>query len=102
MAAGDAVELTFYRRMMKRLRECKTELVLAEVRSHILETYTREQLLGAYDPAEVWDRLRNYEMEERLEDHFGGAWCIAEWCPFNGKYCKWDDYASVPQSGEEP
>ena len=33
------------------------------------------------------DRLRNYEIEDRLEREYDGLWCISELCPFNGVFC---------------
>jgi hypothetical protein len=41
-------------------------------------------------------RRRNYELEEDLEETFGGEWCIAEWCPFNGRFCKVADFIEFP------
>lgn len=38
------------------------------------------------------EKLRNYELEDRLEDLFGEDFCINEPCPFNGDYCKWSDF----------
>jgi hypothetical protein len=35
-----------------------------------------------------WERLRNYELEELMRDHFGDDdWVVCEWCPFNWIYC---------------
>lgn len=62
-----------------------------KIRDHWLSTYTREQLLAEHEPD--WDRLRNYELEQMLEEAFGGDWCINEWCPFNDVYCRWFDHA---------
>lgn len=33
------------------------------------------------------NRLRNYEMENDLEQATGVAHVISEWCPFNGRFC---------------
>lgn len=63
----------------------------AKLRTHWLESYTREQLLAAHEPD--WERLRNYEYEGDLRKAFGGDWCISEWCPFNGIYCAWSEHA---------
>jgi hypothetical protein len=43
-----------------------------------------------------WDRLRNYEYEERLHEAFGGDWCISEWCPFDGRWCTLRDFLPPP------
>ncbi len=42
-----------------------------------------------------WDRLRNYEIENRMTGQFGGRWVVSEWCPFNGIHCRWADYAPI-------
>jgi hypothetical protein len=47
---------------------------------------------NAYD----WTRLRNYEMEMDLAEEFGGEWCVTDWCPFNGRFCKVHDYIPWP------
>ena len=34
-----------------------------------------------------------------------GEWCIAEWCPFNGRYCKLGEHVPTPHppmSDEQP
>lgn len=46
-----------------------------------------------------FDRLRNYEIEEKLDVEVAGVdrnvddpeevFVIAEPCPFNGRYCRW-------------
>src|ERR1700749_3472998 len=45
-----------------------------KIRQHWLDTYTKEQLLATYEPE--WERLRNYEFEDRLTKTFGDEWCI--------------------------
>lgn len=40
-----------------------------------------------------WDALRNYELERMMEYHFGGEWVIAEWCPFDGIFCRYKEVA---------
>jgi hypothetical protein len=50
-------------------------------------------------------RLRNYEIESRLEDDFDGVWCISEWCPFNGRFCRLSKHVPHPHPpmvGEKP
>lgn len=54
---------------------------------HWLATKTPRELLAMHEPD--WERLRNYEMEERLVKAFGGAWCVEEYCPFNGRFGTW-------------
>lgn len=27
---------------------------------------------------------------------FGGEWCITDWCPFNGRFCKLRDFVPYP------
>jgi hypothetical protein len=41
-----------------------------------------------------WDRLRNYEMEETMQEQFGDHWIVVEWCPFNGIFCRYKEVAS--------
>lgn len=36
-----------------------------------------------------FERLRNYEIEQELEQVFGEEHVVAELCPFNGVYCTW-------------
>jgi hypothetical protein len=40
-----------------------------------------------------WDRLRNYELEGRLDDVFGGVHVLSEWCPFDGHFTTWRSHA---------
>lgn len=40
------------------------------------------------------DRVRNYELEQDLQDRFDREYVITEWCPNNGVYCKWIHYCS--------
>lgn len=49
----------------------------------------------AFDNIEnsVW---RNYEIERKLEAVFGMDWCVTDWCPFNGRFCKVADYVPYP------
>lgn len=49
------------------------------------------------------DRLRNYEIEERLALEYDGRWVISEWCPFNGRFCSlgyFVGYPHPPMEGE--
>jgi len=41
-------------------------------------------------------RRRNYELEAELNRLFGGDWCIAEWCPYNGRFCTMADFVEPP------
>lgn len=41
------------------------------------------------------ERLRNYEIEQELLEFFGEEHVISEWCPFNGQFCKWEDYCPI-------
>jgi len=41
-----------------------------------------------------WSTLRNYEMEQMMQDHFGDNWIVVEWCPFNGIFCRYQKVAS--------
>lgn len=71
-----------------------------KLRSHWLATRSKEELLAMHEPD--WPRLRNYEIEARLEKEFGPArteidgvidglppWVINEYCPFDGRFCSW-------------
>lgn len=52
-----------------------------------------------------FDRWRNYEIEDALEQRLGGSWCVTDWCPFNGRYCKVAHYVPLPHpplKGQEP
>ncbi len=68
----------------------KRDEVSRKVVQHWLDTLTPEELLRKRVPS--WERMRNYEMEHELEEVFGGAWVVSEWCPFNGVYCEWVDH----------
>lgn len=51
------------------------------------------------------DRLRNYEIEYRLELEYDGRWVVSEWCPFDGRFCRLDEFVSYPHppmNGELP
>lgn len=41
----------------------------------------------------VSDRWRNYELEDRIALGWEDKWVISEFCPFNGIYCRWREYA---------
>lgn len=41
-------------------------------------------------------RLRNYEIEWRLAELFGGAYVITDWCPFNSRFCEVGHYVPYP------
>lgn len=63
-----------------------------DVRDRLLAKWTdaiklaREMGLPFHIPD--WERLRNYELEGLMRDHFGDdGWVVCEWCPFNWIYC---------------
>lgn len=64
---------------------------LLKLRNSMLATFTAEQLLKASDPAPYWNRLRNYEIEDRLTEHFGVEHVVSELCPFNDVYCRYGE-----------
>ncbi len=73
------------------------------IRNHWLATFTPEQLLAKHEPR--WERLRNYELKDLLVEALGGEWCIAEWCPFNGRFCELGEHVPPPHppmSDEQP
>lgn len=49
----------------------------------------RQDALDALTRSDRYDRLRNYEIERKLEDLFGGDWVVWEACPWKGEYCAW-------------
>ena len=44
---------------------------------------------------ERFARLRNYEIEMELKDHFGAEFVVWEPCPFNGVHCTWGSLTGV-------
>jgi hypothetical protein len=64
------------------------------LRAYWLQTRTREELLEMSEP--TWERRRNYEFEDDLREAFGTDHVIAEWCPFNGRFCALRDYVEAP------
>lgn len=76
----------------RRVRAAKLhEITRAEaapaIRASMLARMTPDQLLDATAPD--FTRWRNYEIESALIKEFGDDWIVAEWCPFNGVYCRW-------------
>jgi len=43
-----------------------------------------------------FSRLRNYEIEQELEQVFGKEHVIWEPCPFNGVFCRWGTMTGAP------
>lgn len=50
---------------------------------------TRQAAIDSLTRREYAERLRNYELEQRLSDVFEGTWIVWEACPFNEEYCAW-------------
>lgn len=65
-------------------------LPMAVTRARALRLLRHAGRIDAYRP----DRLRNYEIEERLQRAFGRRWVVAEWCPFNGDTCEYRNFAT--------
>ncbi len=80
-------------------------------RAHAMDRYVDAEKLAAFDacrladvgyhdPRDSWDRLRNYEIENRLYDQSvskgdDDVWIVTEWCPFNGIFCNYMKVAST-------
>lgn len=47
--------------------------------------------------ADCYDRDRNYELEDLLEDEFGEEFAITTWCPFDGMWSKSLHYCRMEQ-----
>ena len=60
----------------------------------------REAALILLEDPRIPGRLRNYEIEYRLEQALQGTWVVAEWCPFNGTSCAYFEHASLPDLSE--
>jgi len=68
----------------------------AEAEAKIMAHWKKALIFAAEVGLEVyvpeWSKMRNYEYEHDLAQLFGGVWVINEWCPFNGKFCQWEEH----------
>ena len=48
----------------------------------------------------MFDRIRNYEIEQDLLDTTCEDHVVSEWCPINGIFCKWLHHCSLSELNE--
>ena len=74
--------------LLKIKRDEVEDLVVSEW----LATMSKQELLNQIYPN--FFGMHNYELERILKETFGKEWVVDEYCPYDGKYCKFGEHLS--------